>query len=343
MGALRKLGYIALTIGAMLELLGTTALADWSNWESLGGGFTSGPSATSPRANSIEVYARGEDNALWIAGWNGTSWNAWKSLGGGITSDPGCVFTTGPHYTHCFARGEDNAMWYIYWGGMSWSDWKSAGGGFTSGPSAASEAEGEHSVGVFARGEDNALWVSWLGYFIGDASSRYVWSDWFSMGGSLTSDPDCLYWAPGEIDCFARGTDNAIWRRVSVLLNGEAQPWESLGGNLTSGPSAVSWGEGRLDIFARGQDNGLWHKGWDGSSWSNWESLGGNITSDPDCVSWGSKRIDCFARGTDNAIWHKWLSGDMPTSMPPQPAVPPPPAPSVSTDLSGLVAQAKLW
>ncbi|CAH2603790.1 conserved protein of unknown function [Rhodovastum atsumiense] len=87
-----------------------------------------------------------------------------------------------------------------------------------------------------------------------------MWSDWESLSGQLTSDPDVSSWTSDHLDVFARGTDNALWHKA--WDGSHWSGWESLGGVLTSGPGAVSWGPDRIDDFARGGDNGLWHKAW---------------------------------------------------------------------------------
>jgi hypothetical protein len=132
------------------------------------------------------------------------------------------------------------------------------------------------------------------------------WRAWESLGGVLSSAPDVCSWAPGRLDLFARGTDEALWHR---WYEAGWSGWESLGGVLTSDPAAVSWGNGRIDVFVRGTDNALWHKWYDGG-WSGWESLGGNLAGGPDVSSWASGRLDVFARGLDNELLHKWYDGD---------------------------------
>jgi C1A family cysteine protease len=130
------------------------------------------------------------------------------------------------------------------------------------------------------------------------------WYGWENLGGVLSSKPAVSSWAANRLDCFVRGTDNAMWHK---WWDGSGwRGWESLGGVITSGPAAASWGANRIDCFVRGTDNAMWHKWWDGGAWRGWESLGGVLTSDPAAVSWGPNRIDCFVRGTDNAMWHKW-------------------------------------
>jgi hypothetical protein len=88
------------------------------------------------------------------------------------------------------------------------------------------------------------------------------WSGWENLGGVLTSHPAAASWGPNRLDCFACGTDNAMWHK---WWDGQQwSGWENLGGDLApaSGVGAVSWGPNRLDCFARGTDNAMWHKWW---------------------------------------------------------------------------------
>jgi Repeat of unknown function (DUF346) len=110
------------------------------------------------------------------------------------------------------------------------------------------------------------------------------------------------------IDCFARGTDRAMYHR---WWNGNSWGgWENLGGIILERPECVSWGSNRIDCFARGTDRAMYHRWWNGNSWGGWENLGGIILEQPECTSWSSNRIDCFARGTDRAMYHRWWDGN---------------------------------
>ena len=86
---------------------------------------------------------------------------------------------------------------------------------------AASWAPGR--LDVFGRGQDRAIWhKSWEGDH---------WTDWHSVGGTLTSGPGTVSWGPGRIDVFARGLDGDLWH-----MTWEDQhwtEWHSLGGALT--------------------------------------------------------------------------------------------------------------
>src|SRR5882724_8138015 len=131
-----------------------------------------------------------------------------------------------------------------------------------------------------------------------------AWHSWEDLGGIITEGPAVSSWSPGRLDCFVKGSDNALWHK---WYNNGWSDWESLGGTFDGQPAAVSWDFGRIDCFVRGMDNALWHK-WYNNGWSNWESLGGAIDYEPAAVSWDNGRIDCFVRGMDNALWHKWYN-----------------------------------
>jgi hypothetical protein len=137
--------------------------------------------------------------------------------------------------------------------------------------------------------------------------ARAQWGGWESLGGVILEEPNCVSWGPNRIDCFARGTDSAMYHR---WWNGSAWGgWENLGGIILEQPECVSWGPNRIDCFARGTDRAMYHRWWNGTAWGGWESLGGIILNPPSCVSWAANRIDCFARGTDSAMYHRWWDG----------------------------------
>ena len=177
-------------------------------WESLGGGFLSGPGAVLQTGGRLVVFGRGTDNAIWHR-WqvsrNG-DWSDWESLGGGFTSDPdACLNAAGGLVV--FGRGTDNAIWHRWQDTPdgAWSGWESLGGDFLSGPGAVLQTGGR--LVVFGRGTDNAIWHRW------QVSRNGDWSDWESLGGGFTSDPDACLNAAGGLVVFGRGTDNAIWHR----------------------------------------------------------------------------------------------------------------------------------
>src|SRR3954452_6078764 len=92
-----------------------------------------------------------------------------------------------------------------------------------------------------------------------------AWGGWESLGGIIMEEPNCTSWGADRIDCFARGTDSAMYHR---WWDGNAWGgWESLGGIIMDAPDCVSWGPNRIDCFARGTDQAMYHRWWDGNAW----------------------------------------------------------------------------
>ena len=139
---------------------------------------------------------------------------------------------------------------------------------------------------------------------------------WESLGGQVLEEPACVSWGANRIDCFARGTDNALWH--IFWIGGAWTAWEWLLGTILEQPSCVSWGVNRIDCFARGTDRAMWHRWWDGTDWRGWVSRGGatgtpvgGLLNPPSCISRAADRIDCFGRGADSAMWHtRWNGSD---------------------------------
>jgi hypothetical protein len=177
------------------------------------------PAVCAPDANSLALFARGTDGALWYEHWDGTTWSVSMSLGGVLTSDPAATSNATGHIDVC-VRGSDNALWEKTTtnGGSSWSAWTSLGGQIPSGTGPAVCAQGSR-LDVFVQGTDGALWHKWC---IGTS-----WSGWQSLSGKLTSSPAATSPASGVIDVCVRGSDNALWEKT---YNGVWSGWTSIGG-----------------------------------------------------------------------------------------------------------------
>ncbi|MFL5707248.1 MAG: hypothetical protein ACJ8AG_31165, partial [Ktedonobacteraceae bacterium] len=260
------------------------------------------PAVTTSGPNTLDLFIRGGDNALWHKHYDG-SWHDWESLGS-LVNDPAAVSMNVERFD-LFARGADNTLQHKWFDG-TWHDWETLGGTLTADPAVTSSSAGR--LDVLARSVDNGIWYN---YFDGS------WHEWESLGGVSLSAPcaTCSNFALTRdgydngggirVDGFVRGTDNALWYK---WFDGTWHDWVPLGGSFTSDPAVSSWGPGRLDVFVRGSDNTLQHIWYDGTLHS-WESLGGALTSSPAVVSWGSGRIDVFARDTNNILQHKWYEG----------------------------------
>src|SRR5215813_9291653 len=78
--------------------------------------------------------------------------------------------------------------------------------------------------------------------------ARAQWGGWEGLGGVILDAPSCENWGPNRIDCFARGTDRAMYHR---WWNGAAWGgWENLGGIILEAPRCVTWSANRIDCFA---------------------------------------------------------------------------------------------
>ena len=255
--------------GALWQASETSGI--WSAWESLGnpsaGPLSTGPSAVglpSSQYSGLYAFVGEPDGALWFVHWtNGVG--AWKSLGGTITSDPDCMLSTlvSGVNVDCYAIGTDNAVWNYVARGGQWISW---GGVFGPGHGPSAVWLPTNVKYVFVRGNDGAMyWNSW------DSTSQPKPSGWVSLGGTLTSDPDCASWGANRIDCVVRGTDNAVYW---TFWDGTAwNDWQGLGGQWSSGPSVVSRGINSLDVFALGMDDVLYQNTFSGSGWSGWQAV----------------------------------------------------------------------
>jgi peroxiredoxin len=179
----------------------------------------SAPATCAQSATSLDLFAKGADNALYWKHWRGTTWSTSTSLGGNLTSEPAAT-SPANGLIDVFARGTDGALWSKNTtnGGASWSSWHSLGGQLASGAGPAADAQNVNSLDVFVQGTDHALWHKSL--------QGSAWSAWGSLGGNLTSSPAATSPANGLIDVFARGSDNGLWQKT---YNNGWSGWTSVG------------------------------------------------------------------------------------------------------------------
>jgi hypothetical protein len=223
----------------------------WSGWERDSSGLvlTSAPAAATwgkyLQSNAgidtftgpVDVFARGDDNALWHTWWS-TTWSGQKeSLGhpptGPITSAP-TVASWGPGRLDVFVRGSDNRLWQ---------------------KSCQLPNSGGNDV---CDGND---WSAWQAPPIG--------------GGDLGSAPAAVSWGSDRIDVFTRGTDSNTYH-VSFAGGSWGPGWTPLGGQTYGAPAAASPGEGRLYVFVRGTDGDLYRQKFANGGWNGqWEGRGG--------------------------------------------------------------------
>jgi hypothetical protein len=198
-----------------------------TDWESLGGKFTSRPAVASWGPNRLDVFGLGTDNnAMHHIAWDGGSWG-WDSLGGGFTSPP-AVASWGPNRLDVFGRGTDNSMYHGWWDGGSWQLWENLTFRFTGPPAVASS--GPNRLDVFGIGMDDnqmyhAAWDS------GSWAKFDILQGWQPLGGKFTSPPMAVSWGPNRLDIFGLGVDSGMYHKA---WDGAWHPspfdWEGRGG-----------------------------------------------------------------------------------------------------------------
>lgn len=219
----------------------------------LGGQLTGGPALAVVPAGVLAtgqvlaVFGRGTDNALWWRHQTATGWTAWQSLGGVLTSKPGAIVGGSMQFgpLNVIAAGTGGGLWYRAWGSSGWQAWTSLGG--------------EHVLpGTGPAGGPS-------GEFVISGASRQIWlfgrtgteNGLIDFGGLTTSDPGIAA-VPPDLAIFARGTDNALWYRLSMLPISGISGWVSLGGDLTTGVTATTVPGGKTYVFVLGTDNRIW-------------------------------------------------------------------------------------
>ena len=272
-----------------------------SDWQSLGGVFTSPPDIVSfgPGNKLTFVFAVGTDQALWYREFDGIStWSPWQSLGGVVMSPPFAV-RTGPSAVDVFAVGALSELLHWHFQDTQWTtEGESLGGILMSQPHAVLEGDpfGEFNVDVFALGTDHAVWIR---VFSSDGSTG-PWDTF--LGAPRISKPHVVVQRRSGTHIFALGTDSAIW-----WWGWGNSSWVSLGGTFTSEPFAVAFSDSdHVHVFARGTNSDLQHRqSDDGKNWGNWESLGGILESPPTGVTRAGpgESVSIYTVGTDSAAW----------------------------------------
>jgi len=155
----------------------------------------------------------------------GFAWTGWESLGGVLVSGPDCV-VAGAERVDCFARGQDGQMLRRWWDGSAWQAWSTARGVanaafYQSRPACVSWGVDHIDCFVRRHGDGAMFRRTWDGAYV---------HSWENLGGTLTSDPECVSKAPERLDCFARGQDGAMWQNS---FDGNVWGgWVSRGGEL---------------------------------------------------------------------------------------------------------------
>merc|ERR1711939_288870 len=106
----------------------------WSDWQSLGGKFSSGPTVSMSGEGLLEVFSRGQDKSVF---WkrqkahDSPEWTNWGTIGGESSVTP-TSFINPEGRLELFIRGTDASIWHKWrtttGKNVTWSDWVSLGG-----------------------------------------------------------------------------------------------------------------------------------------------------------------------------------------------------------------------
>ncbi|MFO1048751.1 MAG: S8 family serine peptidase [Geminicoccaceae bacterium] len=223
----------------------------WSGWTSLGDNIRRRPACTSVDGSKITCVALSGSNKLRTRTWSGTKWGAWAALAAGVTTtEPptcfaraggidcvvadssgnlqylrrsgsgswtapkkiatgvmglaSCIAPTTATRT-CFIQGSDRSLRRVYFNGTKWATPENLGGALYSGPSCIWFNNSE--THCYATAADGSLQQKRKG--------GGGWQPWVGLGGSLALvRPACVAPTGARIDCFARGTSNALTHRA---------------------------------------------------------------------------------------------------------------------------------
>jgi GH25 family lysozyme M1 (1,4-beta-N-acetylmuramidase) len=249
------------------------------------------------------------------------TWHGWDNPGGGVPTN-GLTFTTA--FASCswtnnridiFGIGSDHQLYHTYWdNGSGWlTPWQQlsppAGVTPAGGPGASANVLAPYRLDDYIVGTDgNCYHQDW----------QSGWSAWQSLGHptntTLVGTPSATSWAPGRVDVYCKGADNAVYRKYWTASSGWVG-WIAQGGAIISDPSSVTWGANRLDAYVVGTDDQIWHQYWNGSSFipsqTSWQEDLPEITTTNGVAvcSWGVGRQDMFVN-TGSTIAHNWYNND---------------------------------
>jgi hypothetical protein len=293
----------------------------WNGWQNLGRpgpsfALNRPPAVAAPMVNRLSVVATGNDNAVWVLVWNGSTWLPWKSLGGTVTAGSAAIAVDRAG-VYVLGRATDSTLYRyvdlpIPPGPIPWA---AMGGGIFDGDlTAASWAP--YRIDVFAR-HGGAL----VHRYSMDHGATF--NAWESLGQpssavQVQGSPAAISCRARKLDVVVRGSDGHLWQ---IGWDGISwSPWKQITfpnapGLPTSFLACVgltTWWLDRLDLFVVDNAGGLLQLiSFDaGQSWLSAARFGPppstQISTGAAAVSWGPNRIDIFVIGEDGNLWHLW-------------------------------------
>ena len=238
--------------------------------------------------------ARNASDAMVATEFNGTTWTKPASIGGRITSAPNCVsFTAGKLL--CAARDTDGGVTSVVLTGTTAGKFLTIKGQTIAAPSCAQD-DAKHVICTVN---------STTGALLAAQFSGTAWSELINIAGTATSETDCSnLQIVGEVACFARGTESALYG--NLFKGGSFKPtqwigWSSLGGLVASRASCTSDGAGQIlcGVVAT-EDSALYVDQYANGGWSGFAKVGSLGIGNPSCTTLATNKVLCVMVGVNN-------------------------------------------
>ncbi len=210
----------------------------WSDWDELGGGFTSLPAVLPAASGAFDLFARGLDFMMYRATWTPGAPADWQLLGGGLLGEPPAasapVAVRVRNGTYVFVTGADGSVWYTVFDGTVWKPWESMG--------PASMTTGDKDAVTFI--SEPVVVALFPESDVVDPGTITT----SGITGQLASQPPPLISTRTRVDVFAVGSDNQLWQKTldhegwhDEIVNGqETGNWILFGDSFACAPSVVA-------------------------------------------------------------------------------------------------------
>jgi hypothetical protein len=208
--------------------------------------------------DTVQIFARGTDRAVFTNTRTNGVWSGWTSLGGFITSNITAVWTFPPGFGEAairlLVRGADHRVYTMLIFANRTTPWTPVGDvQITSNVATVNPGDSALFGGneFYVRGTDNSL-----------RAYDFNRNEWANLGGIITSDISVVQLFAFATHIYVRGADNALYvNRRESTGSFNYSGFQSLGGVLTNNPVAVGAAAvplARDHVFARGTDNALY-------------------------------------------------------------------------------------
>jgi hypothetical protein len=283
--------------------------------------FTSGVAVDARGPITIDLFARGSDNALYYNyafttnNWATANFSGWSSYDGVLLGRPSaCAWGDTNQYFVVAGRGTNNQAYVRLVvpaetdSGTLLTDWTQVSNGVLSNEPAVT-VMGRYQIYVFANGTDNGVY--WSHNDVTHAFDPNNWSAWRGPipQGVLSAEPAAGAFG-STLYVVGRGTTNFYHLTKSSDGGTTWSPWAVIDAShtFTTGPALSVSPNGRLDVFgvlSNGHMYGLTSID-GGNSWGAPVDAGGNLAASVGAVASANGIIQTFGLNTDGTI-----SGDL--------------------------------